>query len=182
MSTLCGHQEQYLWIGRLEWWCPFLGKGTEGCFPYTSKSCNLVFWIRKSGVVSILILDHWASSLPFARSWRVYGSFPEPVHKCFVDLKKSINCISWGIVWKMLCKSGSHCWQNSEQGCPLSPILFIVYIDEISNRIQVIASHVIVVCRCCCSVGDIRSWTSTLAGLVCSQVWNSWDENQQLQI
>ncbi|KAK3508878.1 hypothetical protein QTP70_012511 [Hemibagrus guttatus] len=91
--------------------------------------------------------------------------FAQPVHMCFVDLEKAFNRVPRGILWEVLWEYGVHgpllravrsLYNRSRslvriascksdlfpvhvglrQGCPLSPVLFIVFMDRISRRSQ----------------------------------------------
>ncbi|KAK3566533.1 hypothetical protein QTP86_034036 [Hemibagrus guttatus] len=91
--------------------------------------------------------------------------FAQPVHMCFVDLEKAFNRVPRGILWEVLWEYGVHgpllravrslydrsrslvliasCKSDLfpmhvglQQGCPLSPVLFIVFMDRISRRNQ----------------------------------------------
>ncbi|KAK3543164.1 hypothetical protein QTP70_012267 [Hemibagrus guttatus] len=91
--------------------------------------------------------------------------FAQPVHMCFVDLEKAFDHVPRGILWEVLWEYGVHgpllravrslynrsrslvCIASCKsdlfpvhvglrQGCPLSLVLFIVFMDRISRRSQ----------------------------------------------
>ncbi|KAK3543929.1 hypothetical protein QTP70_031842 [Hemibagrus guttatus] len=91
--------------------------------------------------------------------------FAQPVHMCFVDLEKAFNRVPCGILWAVLWEYGvrgpllravrslynrsrslvriASCKSDLfpvhvglRQGCPLSLVLFIVFMDKISRRSQ----------------------------------------------
>ncbi|KAI3357643.1 hypothetical protein L3Q82_016052 [Scortum barcoo] len=91
--------------------------------------------------------------------------FAQPVHMCFVDLEKAFDRVPRGILWGVLREYGVRgpllravrsLYDQSRslvriagsksdlfpvhvglrQGCPLSPVLFIIFMDRISRRSQ----------------------------------------------
>ncbi|KAK3520514.1 hypothetical protein QTP70_024128 [Hemibagrus guttatus] len=97
----------------------------------------------------------------FEGSWE----FAQPVHMCFVDLEKAFDRVPRGILWEVLWEYGvsgpllravqslynqsrsliciASCKSDLfpvhvglRQGCPLSPILFSIFMDRISRRSQ----------------------------------------------
>ncbi|KAI3366227.1 hypothetical protein L3Q82_010063 [Scortum barcoo] len=91
--------------------------------------------------------------------------FAQPVHMCFVDLEKAFDRVPRGILWGVLHEYGVRgpllravrsLYDRSRslvriagsksdlfpvhvglrQGCPLSPVLFIIFMDRISRRSQ----------------------------------------------
>ncbi|XDV11655.1 hypothetical protein PO909_000531 [Leuciscus waleckii] len=89
----------------------------------------------------------------------------QPIHMCFVDLEKAFDCVPRGVLWRVLWEYGVRgsllravrsLYDRSRslvriassksdffpvhvglrQGCPLSPVLFIFFMDRISRHSQ----------------------------------------------
>ncbi len=92
--------------------------------------------------------------------------FAQPTHMCFVDLEKAFDCVPrvvlWGVLWEygvrgLLLRAARSLYDRSRslvriagsksdlfpvhvglrQGCPLSLVLFIIFMDRISRFSQV---------------------------------------------
>ncbi|KAK3524537.1 hypothetical protein QTP70_029847, partial [Hemibagrus guttatus] len=125
----------------------------------------VVSWIRlrrrtrtqSRGTLDQLYTLHWV----LEGSWE----FAQPVHMCFVDFEKAFDRVPRGILWEVLWEYGvrgpllravQSLYKQSRslvriascksdlflvhvglrQGCLLSPVLFIVFMDRISRRSQ----------------------------------------------
>ena len=110
-------------------------------------------------------MEHWTSSIPSARCSRVHGSLPNQSTCDFLDLEKAFDCVPRGILWAVLQEYGvggpllravrSLCDRSRSlirivgsksdlflvyvglwKGCPLSLVLFIIFMDRISRHSQ----------------------------------------------
>ena len=105
------------------------------------------------------------SAFPLSSILEGAWEFVQPVHICFVDLEKAFDCFPWGVLWGVLqeygvlgplsraaqslykwseslahiasCKSDSFSVRAGlRQGCSMSLILFIMFMDIISRYSQ----------------------------------------------
>ena len=144
------------------------------------------------------------------RAWE----FAQPVHMCFVDLEKGYDHVTQGDLWvlfqeygvdglllqaiqclyclsqNLVCISSSKSDQFTVrvvrgQGCPMSPVLFIIFMDRISMRSQV-AKGVGFGGLWIISLlfGDymvlLVSSNSAFPWMICSQVSSDRDDDQYL--
>ncbi|KAI3369576.1 hypothetical protein L3Q82_024385 [Scortum barcoo] len=118
-----------------------------------------------SAVFVPVVVEHWTSSILSCRVLEGLWEFAQPVHMCFVDLEKAFDRVPRGILWGVLREYGVRgpllravrsLYDRSRslvriagsksdlfpvhvglrQGCPLSPVLFIIFMDRISRRSQ----------------------------------------------
>uniref|UniRef100_A0A8D3C086 Reverse transcriptase domain-containing protein n=1 Tax=Scophthalmus maximus TaxID=52904 RepID=A0A8D3C086_SCOMX len=108
-------------------------------------------------------MEQRTSSLPLQGSWRGAWEYAHPVYMCFVYLEKAYDRVPREILWEVLREYGVrgsllgaiqslYTQSNScvrvlgsksdsfpvgvglRQGCALSPILFVIFMDRISRR------------------------------------------------
>ena len=114
-------------------------------------------------MVFIQAVEQWTYTL--CRILEGAWEFAQPVHMCFVDLEKAFDRVPRGVLWGVLreyglsdpliravrslyyrCQSLVRIVGNKSdlfpvrvglrQGCPLTPILFIIFMDRISRHSQ----------------------------------------------
>ena len=96
----------------------------------------------------------WTSSTPSAGSTQGAWEFAQPVQMCFVDLEKAFDRLPRGILWgfsslmghRAPLSVGVHITGSKSdlfplrvrlrQACPLSPILFITFMNIISRHVE----------------------------------------------
>lgn len=140
---------QYLWTGRLSWWCLFTTRGIELYSNY--RRITLLFLLGKVSsrgqerrmwlILQPQIQEDQCGFCPscgtldqlhtFHRVLKGPWEFAQPVHMCFVELKKAFNRVPHGIMWEVLLEYraqgpllgavrylyewsselGWHCWQ-----------------------------------------------------------------------
>ncbi|KAI3363672.1 hypothetical protein L3Q82_001297 [Scortum barcoo] len=121
---------------------------------------------ERNNAVFVLVVEQWTSSLYLSTGClEGLWEFAQPVHMCFVDLEKAFDRVPRGILWGVLREYGVRgpllravrsLYDRSRslvriagsksdlfpvhvglrQGCPLSPVLFIIFMDRISRRSQ----------------------------------------------
>ncbi|KAK3553178.1 hypothetical protein QTP86_031753 [Hemibagrus guttatus] len=129
--------------------------------------------------------------------------FAQPVHMCFVDLEKAFGRVPRGILWEVLWEYGDRgpllravrslysrslvhiasCKSDLfpvhvglQQGCPLSPVLFIVFMNRISRRSQGLEGvwfgdhRISSLLFADCPVGSFKPGLTACTGAFCSCV------------
>ncbi|KAI3371490.1 hypothetical protein L3Q82_024076 [Scortum barcoo] len=121
---------------------------------------------RRNNAVFVLVVEHWTSSIPSTGCLRVYGSLPnQSTCALWIWRRHSFDRVPRGILWGVLREYGVRepllravrsLYDRSRslvriagsksdlfpvhvglrQGCPLSPVLFIIFMDRISRRSQ----------------------------------------------
>ncbi len=115
-------------------------------------------------MVFVPAVEHWTSSIPSLGCWRVHGSLPNQ-STCVLWIWRRHLTVPRGILWRVLREYGVQgpllrafrslydrsrslvCIAGSKsdlfpvhvglrQDCPLSPVLFIIFMDRISRRNQ----------------------------------------------
>ncbi|KAI3377169.1 hypothetical protein L3Q82_009081 [Scortum barcoo] len=186
-------------VANLGWWSLFLKRGTGECVPTTggshfSASPGKVYArvlerrisadsrpSDSGGTMrfSSLVVEHWTSSILSAGCLRVYGSLPN-----------QSTCALW--IWRRHSTVSLVVFCGECSGCPLSPVLFIIFMDRISRRSQglegvrfgnhrisslLFADDVVLLASSSQDLQHVYWWS----GLQPS-VKLGWDENQHLQI
>ncbi len=130
--------------------------------------------------------------------------FARPVHMCFMDLEKALDCVgrsgsigrsikgclvsgagAW-IAFPAVSQTCSRCMLDSgraalcHQFCSL--FLWTELLGAARGLVRGPQDFIFAICRWCCLVGFIGPGPSVCTGTVCSRVWRGGDENQYLQV
>ncbi|KAI3354306.1 hypothetical protein L3Q82_018492 [Scortum barcoo] len=119
---------QYLWSGKLGWWSLFLKRGTGECVPTTEGSHFSASPGRSTPGHSTVSL-WWYSVGSAPHEYGVRGPLLRAVRSLY-DRSRSLVRIAGSKSDLFPVHVGL--WQ----GCPLSPVLFIIFMDRISRRSQ----------------------------------------------
>lgn len=69
------------------------------------------------------------------------------------------------------------------QACSLSQVHFIIFMDKVSQSSHWVSGSAVTGSRLCfLQMFWVDWWLPSCTGVVCSQLWNSWDPNYHLQV
>lgn len=138
-ASLQGRWWQYLWTGQLSWWCLFTTRGIKLYSNY--RRITLLFLLGKVSsrgqerrmwlILQPQIQENQCGFCPscgtldqlhtFHRVLEGPWEFAQPVHMCFVDLKKAFNLVPRGIMWEVLK------WRKWRSDWPTSSLLLLYW-------------------------------------------------------